>query len=359
MSHTGLHLCVCVSHIHTYLRVQTYQGQAYLPLTTFTIAIFILVLNTTSVLISCSSARVDFSTSFRDVEQSLSNAQGLYSRWQGLLDDSAKAGGQECEWVANELRNVLKSIEWDLEDLTETVNIVESNPGKFRLSPQEIEQRKGFIYGTRDDVKVRWNSYLKFVLWSMCSLMHVTHIQCPELGYVQHWCRKQNMCLWYACSTHTWSMTNSLLCLRSPSANVWNVCEYCTSPAVRWRKRPGFLLHSLPCQSWVISYWHARFWFMLWSCLSLIKFFLSFLLWPCAFVYSKWKNISVAFKQKQKSSKELERYISALCRFLHRPMLCFMRLSLASRSLCEKCCSVFKLRSSESGACVWCYSQPI
>ncbi|XP_065197854.1 syntaxin-6-like [Sycon ciliatum] len=89
----------------------------------------------------------------KDVQQSLSNAQSLYSRWQGLLNDSSKAGGQECEWVANELRNGLKSIEWDLEDLTETISIVESNPSKFRLTPQEIDQRKAFIYGTRDDVK--------------------------------------------------------------------------------------------------------------------------------------------------------------------------------------------------------------
>ena len=41
---------------------------------------------------------------------------------------------QEYEWTTKELRSALKSIEWDLEDLAETVTVVESTPNKFRVS---------------------------------------------------------------------------------------------------------------------------------------------------------------------------------------------------------------------------------
>lgn len=45
-----------------------------------------------------------------------------------------------------------RSIEWDLEDLDDTVQIVEKNPAKFRIDAAELAIRKGFIASTRDEV---------------------------------------------------------------------------------------------------------------------------------------------------------------------------------------------------------------
>ena len=59
---------------------------------------------------------------------------------------------EEQEWAATELRNALRSIEWDLEDLDDTVQIVEKNPAKFRIDAAELAVRKGFIAATRDEV---------------------------------------------------------------------------------------------------------------------------------------------------------------------------------------------------------------
>lgn len=59
---------------------------------------------------------------------------------------------EEQEWAATELRNALRSIEWDLEDLDDTVQIVERNPTKFRISASELALRKGFIAQTREEV---------------------------------------------------------------------------------------------------------------------------------------------------------------------------------------------------------------
>jgi syntaxin 6 len=58
-----------------------------------------------------------------EVTQSLKNAEQLYQRWRELLESPATSGGQEYDWVTGELRNSVKSIEWDLEDLDETIHI--------------------------------------------------------------------------------------------------------------------------------------------------------------------------------------------------------------------------------------------
>nr|XP_005900608.1 PREDICTED: syntaxin-10 isoform X2 [Bos mutus] len=65
-----------------------------------------------------------------EVQKAVNTARGLYQRWCELLQESAVVGREELDWTTNELRNGLRSIEWDLEDLEETIGIVEANPGK-------------------------------------------------------------------------------------------------------------------------------------------------------------------------------------------------------------------------------------
>ncbi|KNC85156.1 hypothetical protein SARC_02649 [Sphaeroforma arctica JP610] len=93
-----------------------------------------------------------------EVEHSVDAVQQLYVRWREL-QHSDLCGGDEYEWTANELKESIKSIEWDLEDLDETVSIVESNPVRFDITPEDMQMRKGFIADTckamkaiRDDV---------------------------------------------------------------------------------------------------------------------------------------------------------------------------------------------------------------
>ncbi|MEQ2205272.1 hypothetical protein XENOCAPTIV_006773 [Xenoophorus captivus] len=59
----------------------------------------------------------------------------------------------ELDWSANELRNCLRAIDWDLEDLSETISIVESNPGKFKLGENELQERRDFVERTRKSVQ--------------------------------------------------------------------------------------------------------------------------------------------------------------------------------------------------------------
>ncbi|XP_040216177.1 syntaxin-6 [Rana temporaria] len=88
-----------------------------------------------------------------EVQKAVNTAQGLFQRWTDLLQDPSIATREELDWTTNELRNNLRSVEWDLEDLDETISIVESNPRKFSLDPAEMKQRKAFIGETRQCVK--------------------------------------------------------------------------------------------------------------------------------------------------------------------------------------------------------------
>ena len=83
----------------------------------------------------------------------MSSVQELYRRWQDLLNNSDTAGKEEFNWTANEIKNSIRSVEWDLEDLEETIGIVESNPSKFTLSKNEIDSRKAFITNVKRAVQ--------------------------------------------------------------------------------------------------------------------------------------------------------------------------------------------------------------
>lgn len=88
-----------------------------------------------------------------DVVKAIIRTQGLYQRWSDLTGDlSSLVTKEELEWISNELRSSLRSIEWDLEDLEETIAIVEKNPKKFKIENGEIHNRKSFVDQTRGNI---------------------------------------------------------------------------------------------------------------------------------------------------------------------------------------------------------------
>ncbi|XP_023702469.1 syntaxin-6 [Cryptotermes secundus] len=89
-----------------------------------------------------------------DVCIALNKTRGLYRRWIDLQDDTTNSVSKdEVEWTTTELRNALRSIEWDLEDVEDTIGIVEKNPSKFKIDNKELSSRKSFIDQTREEVK--------------------------------------------------------------------------------------------------------------------------------------------------------------------------------------------------------------
>lgn len=89
-----------------------------------------------------------------EVLKALLKTRDLYERWR-LGDEGVEIrSSEEQEWAATELRNSLRSIEWDLEDLDDTVQIVEKNPAKFKIDVNDLTARKNFIKQTKDEVEL-------------------------------------------------------------------------------------------------------------------------------------------------------------------------------------------------------------
>ena len=72
-----------------------------------------------------------------EVEHSVTVVTQLHGKWKELLKSKAK--GDEQEWTTSELLSGLRSIEWDLQDLEDTVSIVEGNRQKFQLQDSDVE----------------------------------------------------------------------------------------------------------------------------------------------------------------------------------------------------------------------------
>ncbi|XP_040152797.1 syntaxin-6 [Anopheles arabiensis] len=88
-----------------------------------------------------------------EVFKALNKTRGLYIRWRELNDAHSGGSTAEADWTTTELKNSLRSIEWDLEDLEDTISIVEKNPSKFKIDNRELSSRRYFIDATRDEVK--------------------------------------------------------------------------------------------------------------------------------------------------------------------------------------------------------------
>ncbi|CAG9855796.1 unnamed protein product [Phyllotreta striolata] len=88
-----------------------------------------------------------------EVFKALNKTRGLYLRWKELHEDTVCLTKDEIEWTNTELKNSLRSIEWDLEDLEDTIDIVEKNPTKFKIDNKELTYRKHFIEATKHEVK--------------------------------------------------------------------------------------------------------------------------------------------------------------------------------------------------------------
>ncbi|XP_017885183.1 syntaxin-6 isoform X2 [Ceratina calcarata] len=99
-----------------------------------------------------------------EVCKALNKNRGLYGRWTELQDVVVTSptnvnGGipisrDELEWTTTELRKALRSIEWDLDDLEDTIRILEKNPTKFKIDNKELTVQRSFIEQTREEVKI-------------------------------------------------------------------------------------------------------------------------------------------------------------------------------------------------------------
>jgi len=69
-------------------------------------------------------------------------------RWRALMQ-SGDCRATVARDLTSELRSNVRSAEWDLEDLEESVKVVENNPARFGINARELESRKSFIRESR------------------------------------------------------------------------------------------------------------------------------------------------------------------------------------------------------------------
>jgi len=101
-----------------------------------------------------SSVQDPFYVVKEEVQQSVNGISTLFDRWRDLLEHSNTAQNEEFKWTTDELKSGIKSVEYDLTDLEETISIVENNKGKFKVEPSEIEGRRQFVNDTKKKIQV-------------------------------------------------------------------------------------------------------------------------------------------------------------------------------------------------------------
>ncbi|CRL03750.1 CLUMA_CG016169, isoform A [Clunio marinus] len=89
---------------------------------------------------------------YSEVFKGLNKTRGLFLRYRELQKDETNENPGDLDYTTTELRNSLRSIEWDLEDLEDTIVIAEKNP-KHKIDSQELNQRRQFINATKNEIK--------------------------------------------------------------------------------------------------------------------------------------------------------------------------------------------------------------
>lgn len=69
-------------------------------------------------------------------------------QWRDVMQSPTSRAAAARD-LTSELRSNVRSAEWDLEDLEESVNVVENNPARFGINKKELEKRKQFIRDAR------------------------------------------------------------------------------------------------------------------------------------------------------------------------------------------------------------------
>jgi len=88
-----------------------------------------------------------------EVEQGVNGLRSLHARWQVLLKSPNTAENVEFEWATNQLREGVSNIELDLQELEDTIRIVENNRQRFKLDQVELDARKKIINETQQVIR--------------------------------------------------------------------------------------------------------------------------------------------------------------------------------------------------------------
>ena len=82
----------------------------------------------------------------RDVKQSIVKIREAFARLEQLQQT---ARDDELRLAQSELLSQLKTLNWDLDDISDSIAMVERNRAKYKLSDTDLAQRKAFVGESR------------------------------------------------------------------------------------------------------------------------------------------------------------------------------------------------------------------
>jgi hypothetical protein len=94
------------------------------------------------------------------VKTSLQTATTLhdsYLRILKTLPTSAHATSEELSWAREELKATLSALEADVDELDESVTVVENAGNRlFGIEDEEVRERRRFVSKVKDQIRVSW-----------------------------------------------------------------------------------------------------------------------------------------------------------------------------------------------------------
>ncbi|KAI9438656.1 t-SNARE [Lactarius indigo] len=88
-----------------------------------------------------------------EIQSSLQTAEQLRASFLRIRS-TAHDGNEELEWARNELKAMLSTLDADLEDLEESVKIVETTGARmFGLDDREVIQRRRYVSHVRNEIE--------------------------------------------------------------------------------------------------------------------------------------------------------------------------------------------------------------
>ncbi|KAF7494269.1 Syntaxin-10 [Sarcoptes scabiei] len=85
-----------------------------------------------------------------EVFDALHKLRNNFTRWSEIQSSSSNSSNEDLSAFITELKNGLKSIQWDLDELEESL---ENSKHSNLLDDAELQKRKSFIDQTRDEIK--------------------------------------------------------------------------------------------------------------------------------------------------------------------------------------------------------------
>jgi len=85
-----------------------------------------------------------------EVARAVEACERRTAEWRKIMDGTSTS--VKARNITSDLRSAVRSAEWDLEDLEESVKVVENNPSRFGISESELHDRKNFIVRIRNSL---------------------------------------------------------------------------------------------------------------------------------------------------------------------------------------------------------------